>query len=61
MPPKDNKRTHLTENIRVELRKIKESNPNWKQKDLVKWLEETHGLMVSQANDQPTSLKKKYR
>lgn len=49
MPPKDNKRTHLIENIRVEFCKIKESNPNWKQTDLVKWLEETHGLTVSQA------------
>ncbi|KAH9735644.1 HTH CENPB-type domain-containing protein [Citrus sinensis] len=48
MPPKDNKRTHLTENIRVELRKIKESNPNWKQKDLVKWLEETHANLLKE-------------
>ncbi|XP_031277424.1 CENP-B homolog protein 2-like [Pistacia vera] len=28
---------------------MKESNPIWKQKDLVKWLEDTHGLKVSEA------------
>ena len=49
MPPKVNTRTQLTESIRVELCKMKESNPSWKQKDLVKWLEDTHGLKVSQA------------
>ncbi|XP_031280193.1 ARS-binding protein 1-like [Pistacia vera] len=49
MPPKVNTRTQLTESIRVELCKMEESNPSWKQKDLVKWLEDTHGLKVSQA------------
>ena len=49
MPPKVNTRTQLTKSIRVELCKMKESNPIWNQKDLMKWLEDTHGLKVSQA------------
>lgn len=49
MAPKIEKRTQMSEKIRVEMCKMKELHPGWKQKDFAKWLEDTHNLKLSQS------------
>ncbi|KAL6532969.1 hypothetical protein OROMI_027081 [Orobanche minor] len=49
MALKIEKRTQMSEKIRVEMCKMKELHPGWKQKDFAKWLEDTHNLKLSQS------------
>ncbi|KAL6541699.1 hypothetical protein OROGR_011185 [Orobanche gracilis] len=49
MTPKIEKRTQMSEKIRVEMCKMKELHSGWKQKDFAKWLEDTHNLKLSQS------------
>ncbi|KAL6498450.1 hypothetical protein OROHE_026718 [Orobanche hederae] len=49
MAPKIEKRTQMSEKIRVEMCKMKELCPGGKQKDFSKWLEDTHNLKLLQS------------
>ncbi len=42
-------RSHLTESLRIALCRYKRDNPAFSQGALVKWLEEIHQVMVTQA------------
>jgi hypothetical protein len=42
-------RSHLTESLRIALCRYKRDNPALSQRVLVKWLEEIHQMMVTQA------------
>jgi hypothetical protein len=49
MPKKDQQYTTMTDEVRLALVRYKKYHPGATQKELIKWLEDTHQLKVSQA------------
>jgi len=49
MPKKGQQYTTMTDEVRLTLIRYKKDHPSATQKELIKWLEDTHQLKVSQA------------
>jgi arginine repressor len=49
MPKKGQQYTTMTDEVRLTLVRYKKDHPSATQKELIKWLEDTHQLKVSQA------------